>query len=576
MWAVLSLLAPKRPAYRARGRGFRPRVEALEDRYCLSPGVMEWTDPTGGLLDPTFGSGGTALSGTGTTYQSLTDVTVLSGGKLLAAGYMNTTSSGGSIDFVAARYNADGTPDTSFGSGGLATVDFKGGADRAMAAAVQPGTGGKILLAGTAQLTTGDVFGVVRLNPNGALDTTFGGKGSGGKVTVGRSRTEAGSMAVLPDGRFILAGLVKNSSNAGSLVLTRFNADGSLDTTFGNKGTVVTSVAVRDMANLDQHSVRVAVDASGRTIVTATTASAPGDFLVARFNPNGSLDTSFGAARTGVVTTDVLPGSTDNARALALQADGKIVGGGGALPVNGAGYLLALARYNPDGTLDPTFDGDGIVTTDAVMNYPSGAEVYALAVQADGRIVAAGQASQASNLVVVMRFNADGSTDAANYGPSATGAVLTPYGENSRVSGAALQPDGRLVVVGSMNTTSPYAEYFALTRFLATAPSPSPVQIGSFTAAPSPVAAGSPVTLTAGGITTADAGATVTEVAFYIVDPAGVALLLGYGAQNSDGTWTLTLTVNPAHGPGQYLLLALAVDSSGVISDPVGIYLDVT
>jgi hypothetical protein len=99
------------------------------------------------------------------------------------------------------------------------------------------------------------------------------------------------------------------------------------------------------------------------------------------------------------------------------------------------------------------------------------------------------------------------------------------------------------------------------------------VQVGSLTATPNPVAAGSPITLTAGGVTTTNAGATVTEVAFYVVNDAGVELLLGYGTLNADGTWTLTLTPNLTSG--QYRLLALAVDSSGSISDPLAINLDV-
>src|SRR5262249_53777861 len=141
---------------------------------------------------------------------------------------------------------------------------------------------------------------------------------------------------------------------------------------------IVSSVTISENG-FNPNAVRVAVDASGRIVVSGTTAGTTKDFLVARFNPNGSLDTTFGAAHTGVVTTDVLSGSDDHANALSLQADGKIVVGGSAHPVTGEETLLALARYNPNGTLDTTFDGDGLATADVVPNYPSGAGVAALA-----------------------------------------------------------------------------------------------------------------------------------------------------------------------------------------------------
>src|SRR5262249_2026099 len=141
----------------------------------------------------------------------------------------------------------DGSADPSFGSGGVTTIDFKKGGDQAKAVAVQPGTGGKVLLAGTAYVNN-SVFGVVRLNPDGTLDTTFGPKGSGGKVTASpgpRAPNLVYSMAVLPDGRFVVAGLTKNNASysVGSISLARFNANGTLDTTFGNNGTVLTTLA---------------------------------------------------------------------------------------------------------------------------------------------------------------------------------------------------------------------------------------------------------------------------------------------------------------------------------------------
>lgn len=546
-------------------------------------------NPSGGLLDPTFGNGGMVLSATGSTAQALTDVSVLPDGRLLAAGYAND-------NFAAARYNPDGTPDASFGSGGVAAVDFRGGFDRAAAIAVQPGTGGKMLLAGTA-FDRGDKFGVVRLNPNGTLDTSFGPSKGGGKVTVtpvARVANVVNGMAVLPDGRFILVGIARDSPYArGTVVLTRFDANGTPDLTFGNRGTVVSSLVVAtrsDGGGISNDSVSVALDAGGRVVVAGSTtdASPAKDVLVARFTANGAPDPTFGPAGTGVVRTDV-SGLTDWGHSLAIQPDGKLVVGGLAAQPNedSAGIL---ARYNPDGTLDPTFDGDGKVVTDSVPGYLSITAATALAVQPDGKIVTAGQGGYAilrgdgtydetGNLVLAMRFNPDGSRD-LTYGPSATGQVMTSLGYNARVGDLALQPNGRVVVAGAMNTAgptatdpSPYVERFALVRYTGASVAPSPVQVGSFSSSSSSVAAGSPLTLTAGNVTTATSGATVARVAFYAVNSFGVEQFLGYAAQQPDGSWALTLTVTLK--PGAYTLLAVAADSTGAVSNPLTLSLQV-
>src|SRR5262249_28073378 len=153
-----------------------------------------------------------------------------------------------------------------------------------------------------------------------------------------------------------------------------------------------------------------------------------------------------------------------------------------------------------------------------------------------------GSTNDKFGMVVVMRFNPNGSQD-TSYGPSGTGVMMTSLGYAAEVSAMALQPDGRTVVAGNMITDpniGPQIQSFALTRFTASAAAPSPVQVGSFTASSTTVTAGSPVTLTAGGITNTNPGATITHVAFYSVDSFGTEQLLGYGTANADGTWTLT------------------------------------
>src|SRR5262249_2520720 len=159
---------------------------------------------------------------------------------------------------------------------------------------------------------------------------------------------------------------------------------------------------------------------------------------------------------------------------------------------------------------------------------------------------------------------------------SGTGVVMTSLGYNAEVSAMALQPDGRTVVAGKMITDpsiGPQIQSFALTRFTASSAGPSPLQVGSFTASSTTATARNPVTLTAGGITTTNPGATITQVAFYSIDSFGTEQLLGYGTANADGTWTLTFTASLT--PGSYTLLALAVDSTGAVSDPFALSLNV-
>src|SRR5262249_28597197 len=149
-------------------------------------------------------------------------------------------------------------------------------------------------------------------------------------------------------GRFVLAGLTMNlAGSAGSISLARFNADGTLDSTFGNKGTVLSTVSdFVGGGSPFRHIINVAVDAGGRIVVAGTSGNGsvgtPRDFQVARFTANGSLDATFGAAGTGAVTTDISgSGGQDVAYSLALQGDGKILVGGFSEPPNSGSFATA-------------------------------------------------------------------------------------------------------------------------------------------------------------------------------------------------------------------------------------------
>jgi uncharacterized delta-60 repeat protein len=199
----------------------------------------------------------------------------------------------------------------------------------------------------------------------GALDPTFG---TGGEVTTDFGGSDsAEAVGIQSDGKIVTAG----STFSGGLqhfVLARYNADGNLDSSFGSGGKVTT-----DFGGFDAASALV-IQPDGR-IVAAGRGS--GDFALARYNADGSLDPTFGSG--GKVTTDF--GGSDDAFGVALQADGKIVAAGQG------GSDFGLARYNADGSLDPTFGSGSRVTTDL-----GGFEdAIAVALQNDGKIVITGQ-----------------------------------------------------------------------------------------------------------------------------------------------------------------------------------------
>jgi uncharacterized delta-60 repeat protein len=219
----------------------------------------------------------------------------------------------------------------------------------------------------------------------GDLDTSFGGDG---KVTENfTSGDDTGfAAAIQADGKIVAAGTAAFREFA----LARYNADGTLDTTFGGDGKVTTNFTSRDDA-----ASGVAVQPSDGMIVAAGTAGNSGAFALARYNIDGTLDTGFSS--DGKLTTNFTSGP-DVAFGVAIQGDGKIVAAGLA---GSDVWKLGLARYMADGSLDTSFGGDGKVTA----GFPSGnAYAFGVAVQGDGRIVAAGVASGQGGRFAVARF----------------------------------------------------------------------------------------------------------------------------------------------------------------------------
>jgi uncharacterized delta-60 repeat protein len=263
-------------------------------------------------------------------------------GKIVIGGYTSSATPLASPAFALARLRTDGTLDPQFGSGGLAQTDL-GGDDWIFALALQPD--GKILAAGVTGSPASHDFALVRYNANGSLDTAFG---TGGKVRTDFSGREdrPAAVAVQKDGKILVAGLSSPTSAPNSppqMALARYTSAGKLDTTFGTGGKVATDFGGRTDGI---HGIAVLTNgkivAGGEANATSF-GSGDGVFGLARYTANGQLDTTFG---TGGKVTTQLGDRGSRATSLAVQADGRIVLGGHVFSTNPAqGTAFGLARY---------------------------------------------------------------------------------------------------------------------------------------------------------------------------------------------------------------------------------------
>jgi uncharacterized delta-60 repeat protein len=267
-------------------------------------------------------------------------------GKIVVAGTadFNPRVPGSGLDFALARYLPNGSLDGGFGDAGKVVFDFFGSFDQANAAALQPD--GKIILVGSASYDSAnrDIgFALARFNPDGKNDLTFG---SGGKQINDFFGTgaKANDIELLADGRFVVAGIASNTATrpvATDFALARYNADGNLDASFGIGGE--TSVPFADSATEQANAMVLTPD--NKIIVAGAafkTFATPPDFALRRYNSDGSIDNDFGSG--SAVTTDVT-GGTDIAQAVAIQSDGKVVVAGRSFRSN---FDLTIARYRND------------------------------------------------------------------------------------------------------------------------------------------------------------------------------------------------------------------------------------
>jgi uncharacterized delta-60 repeat protein len=390
-----------------------------------------------GDLDPTFGTLGVVTTPFTTTYAAANALIVDPSDRLVAAGDIHSND-GVNSDFVVARYDANGGLDGTFGTGGVTTTDL-GGFDGAAALARQ--SNGFIVVAGQRIVSGNRTIGVVRYDGSGVLDPLFG---TGGIVLTPTAMNDVtAAVAIYPStGKIVVGGRS----------LVRYDSGGVLDPTFGTGGIVPTAVSGNIKA--------LVVQPDGK-LVAAGGASAGGTF-VARFLDDGSLDPSFGTG--GIVGPSGSFGSV--ARAVLLQSDGKIVAAGPGGISFGADF--AIARYLPNGDLDPSF---GIVTT----NLGAADSANGVAIQSDGKLVAAGDSFSngvpSTNRFALARYNPNGTPD-GTFGTAGT--VRTPIGAGSGGTSTAtaaavvIQSTGRIVLAGSSNAGS--TRVFTLAGYLGGGP----------------------------------------------------------------------------------------------------------
>ena len=416
-----------------------------------------------GDLDPSFGTGGRVVTDFNLSTDIAGAIALQPDGKLVVVGTTYTNNDYSGEDFAIARYNADGSIDTTFGANGRVTTDFPGLAASASSVLVQPD--GKILVAGGAfpLFTFLGNMELVRYNPDGSLDAGFG---DGGIVTtVFPHGSYASALALQPDGKILAAGTdyVNFSSDASSdtdFALARYEADGSPDFGFGSGGQVTT-----DFERLNDDAFAVLVRPDGRIVAVGSSRDplSDYDFAAARYLPDGQLDPAFGTR--GRVSTDFGRGGFDRAGAAALQRDGGIVAAGFSNTPSGGAMNFAVARYLANGTLDPGFSGDGLQQVGFGSCCQSANSVL---LQRDGKIVLVGYPNSESSDsdFLLARLDRDGSLD-ATFGTG--GRVRTSFGDlNGGANDAVLQPDGKIVAVGfQAYYPIPKGVQFALARYFA-------------------------------------------------------------------------------------------------------------
>jgi len=351
-----------------------------------------------GTLDTGFGTNGAYIYDGGNGTDDGYAIAIQPDDKILLAG---ESSNGSDSDVIVIRLDADGDPDSSFGTNGIYTYDGGSGYDAIIDLLVQPD--GSIVMCGSTNNGTDNNLMVMRLNADGALDTTFGTNG----VTVchvGNSHDFGLRLTLQNDGDILVTGGSDNGSNY-DIIVARFNTNGTLDTGFGTNG-----IVFYDGGDYDR-GYGIATNSNGSILVTGVRTQ-PGqkttdyDIPVICFDSNGNLDTSFG--NNGIVLYD--GGISEQCFDLMVQNDNTIlVTGYSGINIDGTSeWSLVVLKYDPNGVLDTTFGTGGVYRYNPTDKTEWG---YGLALQSDGKIIVTGQAHNGTDDDVIILRLTNSSSD---------------------------------------------------------------------------------------------------------------------------------------------------------------------
>lgn len=406
-----------------------------------------------GDLDPTFNGTGVLTTAVTTSTDAPNSVIIQPDGKILAAGYSNNPNN----VFTLVRYTPTGQLDLTFNMTGIVTTAV-GNRSNIYAVTLQPDQ--KIVVAGVSEIK---YFALARYDPDGKLDPTFNGTGIV-TTSLGIDPSTTKAITIQPDGPLVVAGIQQTGSDH-YLALAHYQNNGALDPDFYGTGLITTPLDIPP----NSVGTQVVFQPDDKVLVAGYTYEM---MFITRYTPEGNLDTTFNG--TGLVTTTVSGSNLHQVMDIALQPDGKIIIAGAANQGGSTFLDTMVARYNPDGSLDSTFKGTGIITT------PLGSRddgSFGVTVQPNGKIISGGAVNRIPGglALSVVRYESNGDLDTSFKG---TGIVTTSIStELNFPSEVLLQPDGKIILIGYVDSPSTDLDFFAI-RYLG---DPQPVLTPSLT-----------------------------------------------------------------------------------------------